>query len=87
MAEKCILSLTSHHLQSSEKEAGRHVKNVDLRETRKILKKLFAVHNSIFHFSKQSIIVEVIIMKIDNTLKLTQNLERHDSERRHTWCM
>jgi len=50
--EKCIQSLTSHHSQSSKKEAGKHAKNAILREIQKNSRKPFAVHNSIFHFSK-----------------------------------
>jgi len=42
----------SHHSQSSKKEAGKHAKNAILREIQKNSRKPFAVHNSIFHFSK-----------------------------------
>ena len=45
-------------------------RNAVMGEIQKNSKNPFAVHNSIFYFSKQSIIVELIIMKIDNTLKV-----------------
>lgn len=61
MAEKCIRSLTNHHSQFSRKEVGKHVKNVILKETQKTLKKPFAVHNSIFYFSKRMLILDLKI--------------------------
>jgi len=46
-----------HHSQSSKKEVGKDAKNVILREIPKNSKKPFAVHNSIFHFSKGFLIL------------------------------
>jgi len=43
----------NHHFQFLKKEVGRHAKNVVLKETQKILKNQFAVHDSIFSFSEQ----------------------------------
>lgn len=43
----------NRHFRSLKKEVGRHVKSVILKETQKISKNQFAVHNSIFYFSKQ----------------------------------
>jgi len=46
-----------HHSQSSQKEVGKAAKNVILREIPKNSKKPFAVHNSIFYFSKGFLIL------------------------------
>jgi len=51
--EKHILYLTSQHFPSLRKEAGKYAKNVTLREIQKNLKNSFAVHKTIFNFSKQ----------------------------------
>ncbi len=45
-----------HHFQFLKKEAGKHVKNVILKEIQKILKKAFVVCDNIIHFSKQILI-------------------------------
>ena len=52
MAEKCIQSLTSHHLQFSKKEAGKYVKNAVSREILKNSKNQSVAHSSTFYFSK-----------------------------------
>lgn len=43
----------NQHSPYLRREAGKYAKNVTLREIQKILKKLFAVYDSIFYFSKQ----------------------------------
>jgi len=43
----------NQHLPSLEKEAGKFVKNVILKEIQKILKNPFVVLDSMFYFSKQ----------------------------------
>ena len=44
------------HSPFLKKEAGRYVRNAVMREIQKNSKNPFAVHNSIFHFSKQFLI-------------------------------
>ncbi len=56
MEEKCILYVMNQHFPFSKKEVGKHAKNATLREIQKISKNPFAVHDSIFHFSKQFLI-------------------------------
>lgn len=43
----------NHHFQFLKREVGRHAKSVVLKETQKISKNQFAVHNSISYFSEQ----------------------------------